>query len=168
MEVTFLCAEELVKFFLEKKGENFLYSDNQGSLELNIREISPGVLSILIDEKSFLAAVARDKNKIIVAVEGCRFEFEEASAAIVAGRGREEATAAGLMAVKAPMPGKVVRVVVAEGEKVRKNQTLAIVEAMKMENEIKAAVEGIIKKIHVAEGELVDSEKPLLELEASP
>jgi biotin carboxyl carrier protein len=54
---------------------------------------------------------------------------------------------------------------VAEKEAVRKNQTLAIVEAMKMENEIKSPLEGFVKKIYVAAGDLVDSEKPLLELE---
>ncbi|HCS49215.1 MAG TPA: hypothetical protein DIW61_13560 [Candidatus Aminicenantes bacterium] len=63
------------------------------------------------------------------------------------------------------MPGKVVKVNVAEGEAVRKNQTLAIVEAMKMENEIKSPLEGFVKKIYVSAGDLVDSEKPLLELE---
>jgi biotin carboxyl carrier protein len=48
---------------------------------------------------------------------------------------------------------------------VRKNQTLVIVEAMKMENEIKSAIEGTVKKIHVAAGDLVDSEKSLIEIE---
>lgn len=167
MEINFLCGHEMVNFALENKEGKYIYSDKEGSIELDIKEVSPGVLSILVGEKSFLAAVARDKNKIIVALEGMRFEFQEVEAD-VAGRSREEAAASGLIAIKAPMPGKVVRVVVGEGEKVRKNQTLAIVEAMKMENEIKAAVEGIIKKIYVAEGELVDSEKPLIELEASP
>jgi biotin carboxyl carrier protein len=68
--------------------------------------------------------------------------------------------------VKAPMPGKVIKINVKEKEKVRKNQTLAIVEAMKMENEIKSSIDGFIKKIHVSPGDLVDSEKPLIELES--
>lgn len=165
MEINFLWGHEIISFSLENKEGRYVYSDKEGSIELDIKEISPGILSILVGEKSFLAAVARDKNKIIVALEGFHFEFQEVEAT-AAERGREEAASSGVIAIKAPMPGKVVRVVVSEGEKVRKNQTLAIVEAMKMENEIKAAVEGIIKKIYVAEGELVDSEKPLLELEA--
>jgi biotin carboxyl carrier protein len=63
------------------------------------------------------------------------------------------------------MPGKVTKIAVAEGEEVRKNQTLVIVEAMKMENEIKSAIDGVVKKIHVAVGDLVDSERPLIEVE---
>ena len=47
----------------------------------------------------------------------------------------------------------------------RKNQTLVIVEAMKMENEIKAASDGVVVKIDVAAGELVDPERTLVELE---
>jgi biotin carboxyl carrier protein len=65
------------------------------------------------------------------------------------------------------MPGKVIKLLVAEGDAVRKNQTLVIVEAMKMENEIKSALEGSVKKIHVSAGELVDPERVLLELEAN-
>lgn len=167
MEFVFLSGQEKVSFSLENKEGKYIYRDQNGSLELEIREISPGVLSILLGEKSFLAAVVKDKEKIIVAIEGHRFEFQEATATLTE-KGREETMASGVLAIKAPMPGKVVKVIVGEGERVRKNQTLAIVEAMKMENEIKAAVEGVIKKIYVAEGELVDSEKPLLELEASP
>jgi biotin carboxyl carrier protein len=67
--------------------------------------------------------------------------------------------------VKAPMPGKIIKVYVKEKEEVRKNQTLAIVEAMKMENEIKSTIDGLVKKIHVAEGDLVDSDMPIIELE---
>ncbi len=168
MEFTFSCGGEVVKFSLEGKEGKYIYADSLGTMELDIKEISPGVLSILAGEKSFLAAIVRDKNRIMVTVEGQRFEFREAEFSSFLERGGEETAAKGAMEVKAPMPGKVVRVVVGEGEKVRKNQTLAIVEAMKMENEIKAAAEGIIKKIYVAEGELVDAEKPLLELEAIP
>ena len=47
----------------------------------------------------------------------------------------------------------------------RKNQTLVIVEAMKMENEIKSAIEGTVIQIHVAVGDLVDSENSLIEIE---
>ncbi|UCE43204.1 MAG: hypothetical protein JSV17_03600 [Candidatus Aminicenantes bacterium] len=63
------------------------------------------------------------------------------------------------------MPGKVIKICVSVKDEVRKNQTLAIVEAMKMENEIKASVDSMIKEIHVKAGDLVDSETPLIELE---
>jgi biotin carboxyl carrier protein len=61
---------------------------------------------------------------------------------------------------------KVIKFYVAEGDKVRKNQTLAVVEAMKMENELKSPGDGTVKKIHTSAGDLVDTNKPLLEIEA--
>jgi biotin carboxyl carrier protein len=64
------------------------------------------------------------------------------------------------------MPGKVIKFSEAEGDKVRKNQTLAVVEAMKMENEIKSPGDGMAKKIHASAGDMVDTSKPLLEIES--
>ncbi len=66
------------------------------------------------------------------------------------------------------MPGKVIKIHVSENDEVRKNQTLAIVEAMKMENEIKSGIDGVIKKIHASPGELVDAQAPIFELELKP
>jgi biotin carboxyl carrier protein len=65
------------------------------------------------------------------------------------------------------MPGMVVKLNVAEGDLVQKNQSLAIVEAMKMENELKSPIQGRVKKINGAPGDLVDAGTPLIELEAS-
>lgn len=63
------------------------------------------------------------------------------------------------------MPGKVVKISVEEGQKVEKGQTLIILEAMKMENEIKSDVSGIVKAIHVNEGDTLESGVLMLEVE---
>jgi len=57
----------------------------------------------------------------------------------------------------APMPGKVVRVLVATGEAVRARQPLVVVEAMKMENELRAGRDGTVTEIHAREGVSVDA-----------
>lgn len=62
------------------------------------------------------------------------------------------------------MPGKVVRLLASVGQKVTKGQTLLILEAMKMENEIKAAMDGEIKSINVQEGQALDSGHLMIEL----
>ena len=54
------------------------------------------------------------------------------------------------------MPGKVVKILVGPGAKVTKGQTLVILEAMKMENEIKSSVEGVISAIHIKEGQALE------------
>ena len=57
----------------------------------------------------------------------------------------------------APMPGKVVRVLVGPGEAVRARQSLVVVEAMKMENELRAGRDGTVTEIHAREGMSVDA-----------
>ena len=57
----------------------------------------------------------------------------------------------------APMPGKIVRVLVKTGEAVRSRQPLIVIEAMKMENELRAGSDGTIAEIHVRDGQSVDA-----------
>jgi biotin carboxyl carrier protein len=63
------------------------------------------------------------------------------------------------------MPGKVIAVLVAEGDKVDKGQGLVIVEAMKMENEVRSPIAGTVKEVRVKAGEPVDGGAALLFVE---
>lgn len=77
------------------------------------------------------------------------------------------ASAGGGMAggtIKAPMPGRVVRVMVAEDEAVEFDAPLLIVEAMKMENEVRSPAAGVVRSIAVAAGDTVEAGQLLLEL----
>ncbi len=71
---------------------------------------------------------------------------------------------AGENVVTAPMPGKVLRILVREGDEVKVGQGLLVLEAMKMENEIPSPKDGVVKKILVKEGDTVDTGQPLIEL----
>jgi biotin carboxyl carrier protein len=74
------------------------------------------------------------------------------------------AAATGPKPVRAPMPGLVVRVEVAAGDEVRPGQGLVIVEAMKMENELRAEIAGRVKAVHVQPGQAVEKDQVLIEL----
>ena len=65
----------------------------------------------------------------------------------------------------APMPGKVVRIMVAEGDTVEKGQGVIVVEAMKMQNEIKSPKKGVVKKVAAKEGSTVNAGDPLVVIE---
>jgi biotin carboxyl carrier protein len=65
-----------------------------------------------------------------------------------------------------PMPGKIVKVLVAEGEEVAEGQTLLIMEAMKMQNELKATSAGIVGKVSVQEGATVETGSSLITITA--
>ncbi len=73
-------------------------------------------------------------------------------------------TPAGEGVVTAPMPGKILRILVKEGEQVKTGQGLLILEAMKMENEIPAPKDGVVKRILVKEGDTVNTGDPMIEI----
>jgi biotin carboxyl carrier protein len=136
------------------------------SLEADIRQLDPHTVSFLIAGRSYRAYIARDKDRRLIQIQGQQFELKELSQDADGYMGGGGRSAEDELLIKAPMPGKVIKVSVSEGESVRKNQTLVIVEAMKMENEIKASLEAVVKKIHAAAGDLVDADTPIIELEA--
>lgn len=167
MEFEFLMDNVLQKISLEKKDGRYVFSDSETDHDADIRYVSPNQISILIDGVSHRIFIARDGETRYVFFAGRQFVIKEPTEDAESFREGEERTTEGTLLVKAPMPGKVIKVIVTENEKVRKNQTLAIVEAMKMENEIKSSVDGAVKAIHIAAGDLVDSDMPLIELEPS-
>ena len=67
--------------------------------------------------------------------------------------------------IRSPMPGKIVKILVAEGDVVEVGQTVIIVSAMKMESEFKASKAGTVAKISVAEGDTVDGNQILVEID---
>lgn len=153
---------------LETKDGRYHIRRNGVVLEADVRSLEDGNLSVLIDGRSYLASVAEADGRVLVAVGGDSFVLEQAPLQEPQAGEEQPAEsddrAGGL--VRAPMPGRLIKVSVVEGESVRRNQTLAVVEAMKMENEIKSPRDATVKKIFAAVGEIVDTDKPLVELEA--
>jgi len=90
-----------------------------------------------------------------------RVESERQRAASAAKKG---AGAANDKIVKSPMPGRVIRLLVAKNDEVVQGQTLCVVEAMKMENEVKAKAACVIFEIHVVEGATVEANGKLITL----
>jgi len=68
---------------------------------------------------------------------------------------KQQPTTSGGHKVSAPMPGSVFKMLVTEGEEVKKGQTLLVFEAMKMENDLTSPVDGIVREINVAEGDAI-------------
>lgn len=163
MEYEFLVDDTIVKTNLKKKEGYFLVYDGEKEYKANIEYISPHVISILVGGRSYSVYLARDKGKRYMFIEGYQFLVREPSEE-ESFTEEEDKAAQEALKIKAPMPGKMIKINVSENEDIRKNQTLAIVEAMKMENEIKSSINGFVKKIFVSAGDLVDSEKPILEL----
>ncbi len=115
------------------------------------------LLSLIIDGRSYQVDIHSDKDSHQVLVEGEHFDFElfderKALLKSAAGLGAE-----GVQEIRSSMPGKIVKVLIAEGEEVQEGDGLIIVEAMKMENEMKSPKAGVVKKVGVAEGDAVEA-----------
>ena len=130
-------------------------------MEPDIVEIRPGVYSVLVNGQSFV--IHESVSSEWVAVNSMEWLREVADP-----RSRAKARAAGGSAareVKAAMPGKVVRILVQAGEAVEAGQGLLILEAMKMQNELRSPRAGVVAAIRVREGNTVTSGQVLVTLE---
>ena len=121
------------------------------------------VYSILIEHRQYEGSVDElEGGTLDVHVGTSAFEFTAvderrrllAGAATMALSGRQE--------IRAQMPGKIVRVLVREGERVEIDQGLLIIEAMKMENEIRSPIDGVVTEVAVSQADAVDTDALLV------
>ena len=118
--------------------------------------------TLALDGRRFRIASARRKDAILVAVGPRTFEFVRPE------EGRRRALGLTTAEITAPMPGKVLRVLVKEGEAVTAGQPLVVLEAMKMETALAAESDAIVKRVPVAPGQMVDHGAVLIELSPPP
>ena len=132
--------------------------------EAQVEMPEPGVYSLLMDGRVYDARIEEHPDYLVVVIDGYRFELDVRDprrwSRKSAGRG-----AGGIQTVTAPMPGKVVRVLVAPGDAVEPGQGLIVVEAMKMQNEMKASRSGKVRSVPVAEGATVTAGDVLATIE---
>jgi len=127
-------------------------------------ETAPDTFSILLDGQSFEARVWQDGSEegLLVRCAGQDFRVRVQDPRSWRGRSHGMLEASGPQRVLAPMPGKVVRVLVAAGDEVEAGSGLVVVEAMKMQNEIRAPKKGRIECVLVAEGQAVRTQEALV------
>lgn len=125
------------------------------------RILQPGVMSLVIDGRQYRCVL--DGSGVLIG--GRRFEFEVSDPRSLQGRRSAGGGAAGPRAVKAPMPGRVVRVLVAVGDDVADQQGTVVIEAMKMQNELKSPKTGRVIRVAVAEGDTVGAGDVLVVVE---
>lgn len=139
---------------VEGSGSGYRFQMDGIEREASLVEAEPGVYSIVMNGRSFEARLLRERNLLVVYIDGRRIEVE-----VVDPRDSRRAGAAGGMegrqTLTAPMPGKVVRILVAEGDTVTAGQGLVVLEAMKMQNEMKALKPGRVVSLPFATGATV-------------
>ncbi len=140
---------------VERLGELKVAVDGK-PLDLSYEEVDTlGQVALLSEGKSYGVSIEGDMSKASVVIAGHLYAVEIEDERERAAHAAERAASKGGGLVKAIMPGIVVKLMVAEGDLVEAGQSLLILEAMKMQNEIAAPAAGKIKTIHVREREAV-------------
>jgi biotin carboxyl carrier protein len=122
--------------------------------EASIMQVEPGIYSVLLNGRSHEAKVVAGPEGFYVDLEGLRSVVEVRDPRSMT-RGGRGGPGDGRQTVNAPMPGKVVRVMVQEGDRVEIGAGLVVVEAMKMQNELKAPKAGTVVQLKAVVGATV-------------
>ena len=123
----------------------------------------PGGWSLIVDGRSYEVAVDAGQDRATVYVNGQAVPVTIPGAARFGrGRGAGDAGATGPRRIVAPMPGRIVKVLVRPGDEVAARQGLVVVEAMKMENELRAPGAGTVTDVKVVEGASVEANAVLV------
>jgi biotin carboxyl carrier protein len=154
-------------------GDRFAVTVDGSTWHVDVSRIGAHTLSLIVDSVSSVGNAADDRSIPSRSIEAVIVPAPAAGQltiyvgttpvpVVLNGRrpGRRDergASSDGPQRVLAPMPGKVVRVLVKSGEAVRARQPLVVVEAMKMENELRAGRDGTVADIHAREGTSVDA-----------
>lgn len=148
---------------------NDLLSVNGSEVSIDSRSLANHT-HVIYKNKSFnIEIVSEDKTAktSVIKVNGTLYtiEIEDQYDQLLKQLGMDNSQANKVSEIKAPMPGLVLNVIVAEGQEVNKGDSLLVLEAMKMENVIKSPTSGIIKKILINKGDKVEKNEILIQFQ---
>jgi len=143
---------------LTRDGARWQVSLDGASTDVDAIEIAPGIFSVLLNGESHEIRVAPNPDGTLTIHDGPN-EFKAEVVDPRAWRGRKHGAveAEGRQQIVAPMPGKVIRLLVKPGDKVEAGQGLLVVEAMKMQNEVKSPKTGTVEKLLAKESQAVNA-----------
>ena len=125
-------------------------------IEADAIEVSPGIYSVLIGGESIEVRIEQASSTLRVVANGTEYVAAIENPRELKKNRAGTAEAEGRQNVVAPMAGKIIRTLVTTGDEVQSGQGLLIVEAMKMQNEIRSPKSGKIERIAVVEGQTVN------------
>lgn len=157
-------GETEVPVEITREGTGYRVNIGDRSMHADLVNAGSVVRSLVLEDATQLALVHhRDGNRHEISLGDVQMHVEMVDPLSLKRRKREDEIATG-GPIKALMPGRVVRILVAQGEQVRKGAGLLILEAMKMENEIHAVVDGVVEELFVTAGQTVEAGADLLRI----
>ncbi len=158
-------------------GEQLHFEEQNGKLLMNGEEQTPdisvdasGRMHVLWNDKSYnceLVATDATKKEFAIRINGNDYtvEMKDQYDLLLEKLGMSNLTEQKVADIKAPMPGLVLSIKVKPGQEIQKGDAVLILEAMKMENVLKASGEGIVKAIKVNQGDAVEKGQIMVTLE---
>jgi biotin carboxyl carrier protein len=130
---------------------------------LETKTLQPGFYWMNCENRSIEVVVTEKSGGYLVMIDGRQVMIELTDFRTALRHAHEGHS--GSAQIRAPMPGKIIRVLLKEGDPVQPNQGILVMEAMKMQNEIKSPKSGTVKKVGVTAGSAVNSGDLLAEVE---
>jgi biotin carboxyl carrier protein len=140
--------------------------DGGESRVIDAEHLEGHVVHMLVDGHSYEVDLEEDGDALNILVDDSLFKLEvldERKHRLRNARGKFHV--AGPQTIRAPMPGKVVKILATQGTEVAEGQGVVIIEAMKMENELRSPKAGRVAEVFVAEGQTVENRAALVSIE---
>jgi len=143
---------------LSRQEEEWQISLDGNRLDVSVVEVAPHTFSVLLLGESHQIRIAPRPDGTLTVYSGlAEYQAEVSDPRLWRGRRHAALEVEGRQQITAPMPGKVVRVLVQEGDAVEAGRGLLVVEAMKMQNEIRSPKSGRVEKLFAREGLAVNA-----------
>ncbi len=155
-------------FAVDQVDGQWIINDSPAALDIQVQP--NGLISVLLDNKSYTATVEKVDTKakeLVLKIDGQPYTvaIKEPIDQLLSSMGLDLKAMQKIEPVKAPMPGMVLKVLVEPGQQINKGDGLLILEAMKMENVLKATGPATVKAIKINERTAVEKGTILIELE---
>ncbi len=164
--------DEKKEIIIEDRDSGFRIKLNDEWHDVDCESLADGLyLSLLIGGNSYTVETRRKRNSgdWLARFEGdylevaVRTELEERAA-----EQQEEEESKGPVLLQSPMPGVVIKISVEVGETIKAGQTIAVVEAMKMQNELSVERDGVVSGIHVSAGDGLETRALIATIDPLP
>jgi biotin carboxyl carrier protein len=143
---------------LSRVEDNWKISLDGKELDCSVAEVAPNTFSVLLNGESHQVRIAPRADGTLTLHTGlAEYHAEVSDPRVWRGRRHGALEVEGRQQITAPMPGKVVRLLISEGDRVEAGQGLLVVEAMKMQNEIRSPKSGKVEKLLAKENQAVNA-----------
>ncbi len=160
-------GEQEIPLELYRDGETIRVNNGNREIPLDIHYIGDGFISVIIGGRQYDLYLSENSGNMVVHIGFNKFEVSvlDEREKMLSEFAKSHSSKTKLSELKAPMPGLVVKILVKAGDEFKRGEGLIIIEAMKMENELKAVDDGRVKEIKVSSGDAVDKGTMLMKFE---